>query len=91
MSSLINLQKNNSIFVKCSCSDEILYIEYENDLKLADLCIYYRYNPFRTMSIWAKIRYIWQILIHSKPYSDQIVLTRKDLKDLSLFLKQIEE
>jgi hypothetical protein len=80
--------KTTSVFVPCDCQNEILYIEYDHEYKIADIAIYHHGNTNR-MSLWKKLRYIWQVLVHSKPYSDQMVLTDRQLKDLKEFLVEI--
>ena len=85
-----NKDKTTSVFVPCDCKSEILYIEYDHEYQIADLAIYSCPQYFRSLSLWQKIRYIWQLLVHSKPYSDQIVLTYAQLKDLRQFLVEID-
>jgi len=38
------------------------------------------------MSLWQRIRYCYQILVYKKPYADQMVLDKNQLKDLQKFL-----
>jgi len=84
-----NKDKTTSVFVPCDCKSEVLYIEYDHEHKIADLSIYYL--PYsRSLSLWQKLRYIWQVLVHSKPYSDQLVLTYSQLKELKRFLVEID-
>jgi len=32
------------------------------------------------------LRYIYQVLVHNRPYSDQIILNNEQLKDLAMFI-----
>jgi len=41
------------------------------------------------MNFLSKLRYIWQVLIKSKPFEDQIVLNNKELKKLISGLKSL--
>lgn len=82
--------KTTSVFVPCDCKSEVLYIEYDHEYQIADLSIYSNPSYGRNLSLWQKLRYIWQVLIHSKPYSDQMVLTHAQLKDLRRFLVEID-
>lgn len=85
-----NKDKTTSVFVPCDCTREILYIEYDHEDKIADLAIYSCLEYRGSLSLWQKFRYIWQVLVCSKPYSDQMVLTISQLQDLKRFLVEID-
>lgn len=80
--------KDNKIFCLCSCSSEVLVIQYDNQMELAELSIFKYYsNP--PMSLYNKIRYIWRVLWHGDPYKDQIMLGQDQLKCITKFLQSI--
>lgn len=81
--------KTTSVFVPCDCQNEVLYIEYDHEYRIADLAIYHYRNTNR-LSLWQKVRYIAHLLWSGKPYSDQMVLTHKQLKELKQFLLGLE-
>lgn len=82
--------QTNIVFSICSCKNEILVIDYDKELEIADLCIYESYGSFRNkMSFWQKIRHIWQILFNNRLYYDQMILTSKDLKNIKYFLDSV--
>lgn len=76
--------KVSTFFRLCSCNSEVLVIQYDHDFELADLCIYGGYYAHK-MSLWQKMRYIWQIVL-GYPYKDQIVLDKNHLKEIRNFL-----
>lgn len=85
-----NKDHTTSTFVPCDCKSEILYIEYDHEWKIADFCIYYTNSGYaNNLSIYQKLRYIWRVLFYGKVYSDQIMLTDKQLKELKKFLIEI--
>ena len=87
MGSITNLSENKTLFIPCSCKSEILVIEYDHEIDLADLAIFENYTNYsHKMSLWQRIRYSYQVLFNKKPYTDQTVLDRKQLKDLQKFL-----
>ncbi len=91
MGSLTNLKTNKTLFLLCDCHSEILVIEYDHSLKLADLAIYENFVSMKNkLSLWQKWRYCWYVLWHNKPYSDQIVLNNKQLLDLRNFLSGLD-
>ena len=87
MGSVTNLKENKSLFIPCSCKSEILVIEYDHEIQLADLAIFEHYTNYsHKMSLWQRLRYCYKVLFERKPYADQMVLDNKQLKDLQKFL-----
>lgn len=85
----IKFDKNTkTFFCLCDCKTEVLVIEYDHELKIADLCIYESYLK-KNLSFWDRIRYIVKIVLTGKPYHDQIILTQKQLKDIKNFCASI--
>ena len=85
--SMVKFQKNNITFILCDCKSEILVLEYDNEYDLLELSIYENLSSYsHKMSFWQKLRYIYQVLIKNRPYSDQIILTKDQLKDLLSFI-----
>lgn len=91
MSSLTKFQSSNStMFILCDCKSEILVIDYDSEIKMADLSIYESHASFSyKMSFWQKIRYIWRVLYRGKPYTDQIILNKEQLLQLKDYIDQI--
>lgn len=86
-----NLKENRTLFVLCDCSNEILMMEYDHRLQIADLAIYQTNAAFREkMSLWQRLKYCWQVLWHKKPYADEITLNNQQLLDLNKFLSSLE-
>jgi hypothetical protein len=85
--SVTNLKENKTLFIPCSCKSEILVIEYDHEIQLADLAIFEHYaNYGNKMSLWQRLWYCFRVLVYKKPYADQMVLDNKQLKDLQKFL-----
>lgn len=84
---MIRFEKNKTTFMLCDCGGEVLIVDYDPEYELADLCIYESIQSYNyKMSFWQKLRYIYRVLWCNRPYSDQIVLNREQLKDLNSFL-----
>lgn len=87
MSVLTILDSNKTVFLCCDCKNEILMIDYDHELKIADFAIYeHRPSVTHKLSLWQRIRYALRTLIYGKPYGDQMVLGHKQLKELHSFL-----
>lgn len=89
MGSVTNLKTNKTLFISCECKSEVLVIEYDHEIKLAD-CAIFRYKYPSRMSLWQKFRHIYQIFFYSTPYLDEIVLGSSSLKDLKVFLSSLD-
>lgn len=90
MPSVTNINNNKTLFVPCDCRNEVLLIEYDHELKIADCAIFYSQNSANNQKSWLqKIRYIWKIIKDGIPYKDQIILTEKQLKEIKSFLGSI--
>lgn len=91
MGNVTDLKENKTLFIPCDCRSEILVIEYDHYLQMADLAIYEHDVAYRSkMSLWQRLRYCWQVLWHKKPYADEMMLTNKQLKDLQRFLASLD-
>lgn len=86
-SSIIQFEKNKTTFILCDCRSEILVLDHDFEYGLTELSIYENMSSYNNkMSFWQKIRYIYQVLFKGRPYSDQIVLSNNQIKDISSFL-----
>jgi hypothetical protein len=91
MGNVTNLRENKTLFVPCDCRSEILMIEYDHSLRMADFAIYETFAAYQNkMSLWQRIRYCWQVLWKHKPYADYMVLSNKQLKELKSFLCSLD-
>jgi len=93
MGTIINYDNSTikTCFISCDCQNEVLYIEYDNDIRMADVALYeHRGYIIGRLSFWQKLRYCWKILYSGRAYCDQLVLSLKQLKELKTFLLSID-
>jgi hypothetical protein len=84
---MVNFEKNKTTFILCDCRSEILFLDHDYEYALTELAIYENMASYTDkMSFWQRVKYVYQILIKGKPYSDQIILNNEQLKDLSIFI-----
>lgn len=77
-------------FVLCDCRSEVLVIDYDSDCQIADFSMYENFASYSNkMSLWQKIRYMYKVIFTGSPYADQIILNKKQLKEIKDFLNQI--
>jgi hypothetical protein len=87
---MISFDKNKTLFLICDCGGEILHIEYDHEIKMADFAIFYNGIESYRMSLWQRLRYVYQILFHNKPYADQMILNQRQLIELQHFLESLD-
>lgn len=91
MGSITNLKTNKTLYIPCDCKSEILAIEYDHEWHIAEVAIYEHYAGYtHKLSLWQRLRYIYQVLFFKKPYADQMTLTKNQLKDLQKFLNGLD-
>ncbi len=84
---MVRFEKNKTSFILCDCRSEVLVLDHDFEYELTELSIYENMSSYgHKMSFWQKLRYIYQVLVHNKPYSDQIILNKEQLKDLRSFI-----
>jgi hypothetical protein len=77
-----------TLFIRCDCHSEVLVIDYDATFKMIELSVFSSLISSK-MSLWQKIRYIYQILKNGKPYTDQIILHKNQIDELKVFLNNI--
>jgi hypothetical protein len=86
-------QKRNNFrtaFIRCDCDSEVLVVRYDGEFESIDLCIYQSHTSFyHKMSWYQKLRYIYQVLRHGEPYTDQIMLQKNQVEELKGFLNSL--
>lgn len=85
------MKNNNELHLTCSCHSHELH--FEKDGLDGDAhaiwyisfwqCGYQTYTPWRY-----KLKCIWKILKHGRPYGDEVVLERKDLQELKEYVDE---
>lgn len=90
MSSLIKFQKNKTQFILCDCANEILFVEYDEEYEMADIAIFETRSSFEASKSWyQKLRYCYRILTGKDAYSDQMMLTKDQMRQLKDFLESV--
>lgn len=91
MTSKVNLNQNKIFYMLCDCDSEVLVINYDNEIGIADLAIYESNYGFKSkMSLWQRLRYCWRVLVYKSPYSDQIVLKKNHLLGIKNFIDSLK-
>lgn len=90
MGNITNLKENKTVFIPCSCKREILVIEYDHAIDMADFAIYEKYTSSKhKLSLWQRVLYSYHIMTGKRLYPDQIKLDKSQLQDLQKFLNTI--
>ena len=90
MGSITHFEDNKIVFLLCDCKSEVLVVEYDPSIEMADLAIYENRSAYKNkLSFWQRLRYIYKVLVSGEPYSDQIMLNKAQIKELNTFLKSL--
>lgn len=77
-------------FIRCDCDSEVLVVKYDGEFDILDLCIYEtRSSLSYKMTLWQKLRYIYQLFKYGQPYTDQMILKREQIEELKGFLNNL--
>lgn len=88
---MTKFEKNKTTFILCDCRSEVLVLDHDFEYELTELSIYENMSSYgHKMSFWQKLRYIYQVLVHNRPYSDQIILNKEQTRHMVDFLTSIE-
>lgn len=91
MTIITKLDNSYKTFFQCGCTQEILLIEYDHDIKAAFFAIYEtNASLMGRLSLWQRLRYCVRCLFTGFPYNDQIVLDNKQLNELKTFLGSLD-
>ena len=75
-------------FVLCDCyGHSLLLLSDEEDKQLYLTMFQYGYNS-KSYSWKTKLRHIWTIIKYGHPYTDEIILSKEELKKTVDFLNQ---
>jgi hypothetical protein len=74
-----------SLYLKCQCSGELLYIEHDDEIDCYVMSIWLR--GYKHTHPWSyRLRCIWHIIIHGVPYGDAVILSKEDVTRLVAYL-----
>jgi hypothetical protein len=87
LGSITHFKDAKIVFFLCDCRSEVLAIEYDNEIEMAEFAVYENRASYnRKLSFWQRLRYIYKVLVSGEPYSDQIMLNKNQIKELKGFL-----
>lgn len=90
MGYVTNFDENKILFTLCDCRSEVLVIEYDPEIQMAELAILETDSSYRQkMSLWQRLRYSWRVLLNKRPYNDQIIINKKQIQEIKKFLSEL--
>lgn len=79
------MKKENELHLTCSCHSHELHIEKDHEDDMWYVSFWQR--GYITETSWKyKLKCIWYILKHGRPYGDEVVLEKKDLIKLKEYM-----
>ena len=82
--------KNNKLHLTCECHTHELHLESDHELNMWYISFWQR--GYATESSFSyKLKCIWHILKHGRPYGDEVILNKDDLIKLKKYIdKELE-
>lgn len=82
---------NLDVYVPCTCGSEVLRVFYNEEWDEFEVSIYELPQDMTWRSWKYKLRQIWRILKHGRPYGDQVVPSRDSMRNLQIMLNGVLE
>lgn len=81
------MKKENELHLTCSCHSHELHIEKDHEDDMWYISFWQR--GYTTDTSWRyRLKCIWYILKHGRPYGDEVILETKDLRELNRYITQ---
>ena len=81
------MKKENELHLSCSCHSHELHIEKDHEDDMWYVSFWQR--GYTTDTSWGyRLKCIWYILIHGRPYGDEVILENKDMIELKEYLDE---
>jgi len=80
------MKKEDILHITCECHTHELHFEkdFEDDMWYVS----FWQRGYATETSWKyRLRCIWHILIHGRPYGDEVILNKQDLEQLQSYIK----
>lgn len=76
---------------KCKCGGHVIGINTEFSEKEDEVFIsFYQFVEWESYNFWQRIKYVWNILKGNKNYIFDVILSKKDAKELGNHFVNIE-
>ena len=81
------MKKENELHLSCSCHSHELHIEKDHEDDMWYISFWQR--GYTTDTSWRyRLKCIWYILKHGRPYGDEVILENKDLIELKEYVHE---
>ena len=81
------MKKENELHLSCSCHSHELHIEKDHEDDMWYVSFWQR--GYTTDTSWRyRLKCIWYILKHGRPYGDEVILEKKDMLELKEYITQ---
>jgi hypothetical protein len=80
------MKKDNELHLTCSCHSHELHFEKDHEDDMWYVSFWQR--GYQTDTSWRyRLKCIWYILKHGRPYGDEVVLETADMVELNRYIK----
>ena len=77
------MQKNDELHITCDCHTHELHFERDSDGDIDNWYVSFWQRGYYSTTGWKwRLRCIWNIIKTGRPYGDEVVLSRPQMKEL---------
>jgi hypothetical protein len=81
------MKKGNELHITCACHSHELHFDKDTEMDMWYVSFWQRGYVEETS--WRyRLKCIWHILVHGRPYGDEVVLDKKDIKELQEYINE---
>lgn len=80
------MKKDDELHLTCSCHSHELHFEKDQEMNMWYISFWQR--GYVSETSWKyRIKCVWHILRHGRPYGDEVILNEEDMKVLHSYVK----
>jgi len=81
------MKKGNELHITCSCHTHELHVEKDTEMDMWYVSFWQR--GYAEETSWSyRLKCIWHVLKHGRPHGDEVVLEKKDIKELQEYINE---
>jgi hypothetical protein len=81
------MKKENELHITCACHTHELHFEKDHGYEMWYVSFWQR--GYASDTSWKyRLKCIWHVLVHGRPYGDEVILEKKDMEELQIYINE---
>ena len=81
------MKKENELHITCACHTHELHFEKDHEDEMWYVSFWQR--GYASDTSWKyRLKCIWHVLVHGRPYGDEVILEKKDMEELQIYINE---